>query len=419
MVGGGPAAWALCRGLVQRGQRPIVVAPASAARADEATLCAFVDEVTGSPPLPSGFVADVFPRTIVDTGDGAIDLARPYARLSPAALARSMGGAVDVIDDHVATVVDDGRAVTTAGGRTIHAAFIVDASGHQPVLVRKAGLARPSAQQAAFGLLVDGSDEQLAPGTALFMDWRSPFGPGDVDDGGPPSFLYALAFDDGRLLLEETSLAASPAVPFDVLQRRLLARLRRRGTRIRRERGVERVLFPMHSALPLPAQPVGAFGAALGLVQPVTGYTVARSLRAVDVVADVVVGDVNAGRAPLAVAEALTARVWTPEARARRRLQLFGLDALCAFDGTAARAFFSAFFAQPAPTWRGFLDGTLPSADLRRAMWRLFATVPSSVRLHLLRGALSPLAPAVVGDVVRGVVASDVSAAAPAFGVSP
>ncbi len=416
VVGAGPSALALARGLIARGLRPTLVAPGGHDVGGDATLCAFVDEVAQTSP-PPGFVADVFARTIAHTGQGAIDLQRPYARLAPGALARAVGPDVDVVDDRVVSVADDGRSVVCVGGRALPAAFVVDASGHQPALVRRAGSSRPPAQQAAFGVFVDGKDAELPPGTALFMDWRTPFGPDDVDDGGPPSFLYALAFDDGRLLLEETSLAASPAVPFDVLEKRLRARLRRRGTQIAREHAVERVLFPMQGALPLPAQPVGAFGAALGLVQPVTGYTVARSLRAVDVVADLIVDGVRNRRDPRAISAENLARVWTHEARARRRLQLFGLDALCSFDGEAARAFFTAFFAQPQPAWRGFLDGTLPATDLRRAMWRLFAAVPASVRLHLLRGALSPVAPGVVGDVVKGVVVHDESA--PAFGASP
>lgn len=425
---------ALARGLVARGVRPTLLAPGGLAGSNDATLCAFLDEVAAT--APPGFVADVFPRTLVHTGRGAVDLQRPYARLAPRALARAVGDGVAVVDDRVVAVADDGRAVTTASGRTLAASFVVDATGHRPVLVRQTSTAssrlpapaspsaqsaaQQSAQQAAFGIFVDGVDDELTPGTALFMDWRAPFGPDDVDDGGPPSFLYALAFGDGRLLLEETSLAAAPAVPFDVLEKRLRARLRRRGTRIRREIGVERVLFPLQGALPLPAQPVGAFGASLGLVQPVTGYTVARSLRAVDVVADVVVAGIRVGTAPRSIADDVLSRVWTPEARARRRLQLFGLDALCAFDGDSARAFFGAFFEQPAPVWRGFLDGTSSSIELRRSMWRVFAAVPSSVRLHLMRGAFSPLASAVVGDVVKDVVAHGARPAdAPAFGATP
>jgi len=420
IVGSGPAALGLARGLVARGVRPRLVAPAGLGGSGEAvggpTLCAFVDQLPTAPP---GFVADVFATTLVETGQGAVDLRRPYARVAPAAFARALAGEVDVVLQRAVSVSAAGDAVVTADGVARPAAVVVDATGHAPALLRRAPAGRLPAhsavpEQAAFGVFVEGEDDALPPGTALFMDWRSPWRRGELGDGGPPSFLYALAFADGRLLLEETSLAAAPAVPFAVLERRLRARLQRRGTLIRRELGVERVLFPMQAEPPLPSQPVTAFGAALGLVQPVTGYSVARTLAAVDVVADTLVVGARAGQRPAAIADDVTARVWTAEARARRRLQLFGLDALCSFDAVAARAFFTAFFVQPAPLWRGFLDGTLSSTALRRAMWRLFATVPASVRLHLLRGALSPQSPGVVGDALASVVAP--AADAPAFG---
>jgi lycopene beta-cyclase len=414
VVGGGPAALALAHGLVARGIRPTLVTPGGRGTNDGGhTLCAFVDEVPTAAAVP-GLMADVFERTLVQTGRGAVDLCRPYARLAPGALAAALGDQIDVIDARAVAVDAGGARLIAADGRSLPVAVAIDATGHAPALVRRAATRRPTIEQTAYGIFVDGEDDELPPGTALFMDWRSPFAPDDGQDGGPPSFLYALAFADGRLLLEETSLASSPAVPFAVLERRLRARLRRRGTRIRREHSVERVVFPMQAALPLPAQAVTAFGAALGLVQPVTGYSVARTFRAVDVVADTLVAGVRNGDGPREIATAVLARVWTPEARARRRLQLFGLDALCSFDGDAARNFFGAFFAQTAPIWRSFLDGTLPSAELRRAMWHLFAAVPPPVRRHLLRGALSPLAPGVVGDAVASVVVPPDSA--PAFG---
>jgi lycopene beta-cyclase len=93
--------------------------------------------------------------------------------------------------------------------------------------------------------------------------------------------------------------------------------------------------------------------------------------------------------------------VWSPEALARRSLQLFGLDALCAFDDGDARAFFAAFFALPRGQWLGFLDGTLSAAALRRAMLDVFTAVPGRLRLRLARGGLSPVAIDVARDLVR------------------
>ncbi len=48
-----------------------------------------------------------------------------------------------------------------------------------------------------------------------------------------PTFLYAMPFSDTRLFLEETSLVARPAVPFEELKRRLDARLDHYGIKIK------------------------------------------------------------------------------------------------------------------------------------------------------------------------------------------
>ena len=48
-----------------------------------------------------------------------------------------------------------------------------------------------------------------------------------------PTFLYAMPFSDTRLFLEETSLVARPAVPFEELKRRLDARLAHYGIKIK------------------------------------------------------------------------------------------------------------------------------------------------------------------------------------------
>ena len=48
-----------------------------------------------------------------------------------------------------------------------------------------------------------------------------------------PTFLYAMPFSDTRLFLEETSLVARPAVPFEELKQRLDARLAHYGIKIK------------------------------------------------------------------------------------------------------------------------------------------------------------------------------------------
>ncbi len=378
IVGRGPAAAALCRALVDRGAAVTVVGPD--AGPPRHTLCAFADQV------PSSLVGAQFPRAIVASADGRKDLERPYVRLDPEACVRFPVAAA-VIDARVEALLTSGVS-TTAG--PMEADVVVDASGHAPVLVRKGSSA--AAYQSAYGVVVDGRDDELPDGTALFMDWRDH----GVDDGGPPSFLYALSCR-GRLLLEETTLASWRPVPTSILKQRLERRLQRRGTVIDATIDEEVVEFPMGGGLPRRGQRVAAFGAALGLVSPLSGYSVARSLAHADRVADVLAGPRDGAAL---VGDAVLDVVWDREGRQRRRLERFALRAACAFAQREADAFFSTFFSLPAAQWRGFLDGTAVVDDLRRTMWSLFGAVSPALRRRLVAGAASLDGLAVAKDLV-------------------
>ena len=363
----------LALALHARGRRATVIDPAGLSSSPN-TLCAFADQV------PVAFRAEEFPTTVVVTEEGELDLHRAYARIDTARLARDAAGVVDVAIDHVNGSSDDGRLVRTGRG-TFDAGVIVDISGHRPLLVaREQGT---QTMQSAFGLIVRGVDDALPPGTALFMDWRS----SGVDDGGPPSFLYALSGSDGRLLLEETTLASSAPVSAALLKRRLAARLRRRGTRIDVVVDEEHVAFSMGAGLPRRRQAVAAFGAAAGLVQPVSGYSIARAFAAAPAVAAAIDAGMGREAAPIDIADDVNEALWPPPARDVRRLQRFGLSALCAFDAAENNAFFAAFFSLPADQWRGYLDGDADVTAIRATMWRLFRAVPARIRRRLVTGA--------------------------------
>lgn len=372
VVGAGPAAVSLATALQRRGQLVTVRAPGGLKPRGH-TLCAFVDQ------LDEAVIGDRYPRSVVETEAGAVELHRAYARIDDTRGRAALAEACTVLDARV-----DASTVWPKGE------VVVDATGHDPVLLRRENANQ--AWQSAFGIVVRGTDVHLPPGTALFMDWRS----AGVDDGGPPSFLYALSGDDGRLLLEETTLASWSPVPTEMLRKRLETRLRRRGTVIDHVLGDEVVCFPMAGGLPRRGQRVAGFGASLGLVSPVSGYSVARALALAPVVADAIVA-ANAD----AVGDAVVDAVWTPEARSLRTLQRFALTAACRFNQREASAFFGAFFALPAPQWRGFLDGTDSVTQARSTMLALFSSSTSSLRLRLMAGAWSRTGVAVATDVFR------------------
>ncbi|MGH3774001.1 MAG: lycopene cyclase family protein, partial [Pseudonocardiaceae bacterium] len=107
------------------------------------------------------------------------------------------------------------------GGDGRRAAIVLDATGAARSVLG-ATVRRGAAEQTAVGVLVDAdaARDLVAPGSALFMDWRPHHG-----ETGWPTFLYAVPVPPDRVLLEETSLARRPGLGLAVLRRRLHARL--------------------------------------------------------------------------------------------------------------------------------------------------------------------------------------------------
>lgn len=371
ITGGGPAALALAAAADDLGLQVCILSASNAGHGD-ATLALFADEAHGLP------LRARTERTVVEAG-GEVDLRRAYGVLDLGALAAMLPTRVQRISGQARHT--DGHTVTLADGTVLRARSIVDATGARPALVQTEP-SRP-AWQTAYGQFVEG-DLGLDGDTALLMDW-SPV----HDDDGQATFLYALPLGGGRFLVEETVLCARPAVPVESLRRRLEARLLRRGAQVQRVHGEERVAIPMGTGLPLRGQRIAAFGAALGLIHPTSGYSVARSLAHAPRVAAVIADALARGREePLG--DLVLDAVWTREAREARALFLFALEAARRFNRAESERFFAAFFAQPASRWRGFLDGTLDVRELRASMFDLFARGGTRMRLALARGLLGP-----------------------------
>jgi lycopene beta-cyclase len=230
----------------------------------------------------------------------------------------------------------------------------------------------------------------------LLGDWWPPR-PGDEAgrrplDRGEPTFLYALRLDDGGWLLEETSLAARPALPLSLLEDRLGARLDALGARLGPVRAVEHVHIPMGAGVPRPQRVVG-FGAAGGLVHPATGYSVAASLRVAPALARAVADGLARRATPEAVAAAGWAAVWPSGRRRARALEDYGLGALLRLDQAGAQDFFDAFFSVEREQWAPYLAGTASPGEVSSLMRRVFAAAPWRVRTRLATGDVRRLAP--------------------------
>jgi lycopene beta-cyclase len=389
VLGAGPAGLAIAGALEARGLRVGVVAPDLGNGAPPAwrpTYCAWLDELqeVGH----ADVVDQVWPGAVVHLAAGRQhDLPRAYARVDKARLAARLharASAVTWIRGAVtsATHTATSTTVSLADGATAEAALVIDAAGHRPALVRLA--ATPAAAlQTAVGRVLTLARSPWPSDRAVLMDFDpAPLG----TDEGPPTFLYVLPLADGRVFVEETCLAARPAVPAAVLAARLDRRLAALGiSGATPGEGGEWVSIPMGG--PLPSDPrVLGFGAAAGMIHPASGYLLPRVLGAADRVAAEVAVTLGArgGTPTRAVASGWEA-LWPPDRKQRRALYRFGLEALVAMDPAATRAFFDHFFRLPTEAWSGYLSDRLTAPELRVVMLKLFGSAPLALKWRLAR----------------------------------
>ncbi|GAB2673834.1 lycopene cyclase family protein [Gordonia jinhuaensis] len=359
VVGAGPAGRALAQRLAVAGVSTTLVDPAPHRRW-AATYAGWSDEFPEwlSPAAVAVELPSVSARARTDH-----EIARAYRVLDVGALQDALTLEEVRIVASRAARLDRGRVVLD-DGRELVADAVFDARGGPD----------GGPRQTAFGVVVarSAADTVLADRDAVLMDWSGP----DAR-GGSPSFLYAIPLNDTEILLEETCLAGDPALPVAELRDRLRMRIGALAERPRRTETVSFTLLPRHRRPWRTLVP--EFGAAGGLKNPVTGYSVGASLAAADPVARAVAG----GREPMA-------SLWSRPARAVHRLRLRGLAALLALDPTETVDFFDTFLALPVAAQRAYLTGRTDVRGVTAAMGRVFAASDTTTRLTLARESTRP-----------------------------
>lgn len=399
VIGSGPAGCAAAAALAERGIDVVWIA-SDHAMSWGATYGAWADELIASlvdidaqPELTSRRWSSV---TVVD--EVAHRVERGYVvfdneQLRTSLTERAIAAGATLRSGEVSSIVerDGGARVIKRDGIHVDVAVVIDASGWPSV----SGPRRSDAVawQSAWGLLVrtDALPEPWRVDEPVLMDWSS----AGADDGTRvATFAYALEVADGITLVEETALASRPALADGVLRRRLLTRLGWDGrfddlVRSGDVLGTEQVRIPMGIAPPQPRGPVIAFGAAGGMVNPVTGYSVAASLREAPRVA-VAVGDgLRAREDGSMIAQRAIDALWPRPRRLVWQMQRYGLGALLRMDDAACRDFFAAFFAQR--EWERYLSGTIAPREVAALMTGTYRSVRPRTRRSLRRGELRGL----------------------------
>ncbi|MGE2738030.1 lycopene cyclase family protein [Mycolicibacterium vaccae] len=273
--------------------------------------------------------------------------------------------------------------VELGDGSVLRARVVVDAGGRWRPLDRVTSDRTP-AEQTAYGLILDeaAAAPLIAPGEALFMDWRADYG-----ETGWPTFLYVVPLGAGQVLVEETSLARRPGFPLATLRRRLHARLAHHGIEVpkdaRREKVSFRVDHPRHRG-----SDVLGFGAAAPLVHPATGFSLAASLALAPQVAAAITAHLPDG--PDSALAAAQAVVWPRSAQVIHRLRRIGLEALLRMPPDEVPGFFERFFTLPdAHRWT-YLTSRDDVRGMAAAMGCLFRVSDGRLRRRLVLPAVLP-----------------------------
>lgn len=332
VVGAGPAGRAIAHRGALAGLQVALIAPDVDARW-KPTYAAWADDLPDW--LDPSAITARSPTVAVYTPARRV-LDRAYVTLGTAELQDSLTLDGVAVHPHRADVVGSDRVVL-GDGAVVRARNVVDARGLHD---------REAPAQTAYGIVVERSvaEPLLDDAGAILMDWRG------AQDDPTPTFLYVIPLDDDRVLLEETCLAAAPAMSIKELRGRLTARLGRYGVNTDElaVSATEKVHFSLLDTARQPWEPGRPlrFGAAGGMLHPATGYSVAESLSAADsLIAAVATGD-DPARA-----------LWPWQARAVYRLRVRGLSALLNLPHSDLAGFFDAFFAAPAGHRRAYLSG--------------------------------------------------------------
>jgi lycopene beta-cyclase len=323
-------------------------------------------------------------------GARAHRLRRTYATFDNALLQPALRHGVNhrlarVTDVVTARVADrEGHRLVLDTGETVRARVVVDATGWPGRFARSSATRAPAWQTALGVVLAEPPQGDL--GRATFMDFRRVIGvdgaPSSVGPHGVTTFCYSLPMSDGWLV-EETVLAARPAIEPIALLPRLAARLGRHPDNVLADAiRTEYVRIPLGGSRPGPDQPIVAFGAAAGYVHAATGYSVAASIRAAPRVAAAIARTLAASDGvcdPAPIAEA----VWPASMRRTRILHDYGLEVLLDLDDDDVRSFFDAFFELPPEDWTAYLRVDAPPGEISAVMARLFRSSSWRVRRRL------------------------------------
>ena len=412
IVGAGPAGLTLATALAERDLEVALISPAWPVPWPN-NYGIWLDELTQADAMLHDCIAHRWDQVWFWGRQDGRCLRRSYVLLENHSVVERMaarfaraGGEVIVASARGARHDAASSRVEVDGAPDIIADLVIDATGHEPVLVHRAPSRHPGVQ-VAHGVLATLSAKSTPLEEMRLMDWRPATSSASPDEITSPTFLYAMPLgedEDGqRVFFEETSLVARPALPIEVCEARLEARLAREGFVLAKTHHVERCFIPMGHPVPDMNQRVVGWGGAASMVHPATGYQMNRVLTWAPGVADAIAFALESGARGAPLSSASWQAIWTPERLQRRRFYTYGLETMLDFDLDGLSTFFHTFFDRPEHLWRGYLSGTASASEIARLMFGVFGGVSNDLRLELMKPAFG----ATAQDLVAGLLGTD------------
>ena len=378
VLGAGPGGAAITHSLVRRGLSVALVDP-RLGHSWHQTLGSWVDDLDPCDDslVLKGLARATWPIVRV-VGVREHELSRPYLVFDNDALrSHLIGIGLRPIAERAISVVErfdhDGfhREVGLESGGVIAARVVVDAGGSSSgFLLRQRH--RATGVQSAYGVVTRRAGVVPA-GSFTLMDWSQVH-----PSKAAPTFLYGMDFGDGTAMVEETSLVEK--APRSARELRELLHARLGGDVSDDALDIEDVHIEMGGAPPTPSTRVVGFGAAGGFVHPVTGYSVAASLRAAPKLAESIRLGIAAGQSSDQLTSRAWSEVWSPALLRTRALHDYGLATLGRLGHREIQIFFDAFFSLSEDRWSSYLRIDTPPRSIMRTMTSLFLSLPRSMQ---------------------------------------
>ncbi len=386
VIGDGPAGSALARVCRQQGIDVVLVGDDAPWTATYSTWADDLVDESGVELVDVDAVVAIASAEVWAHGARPHRLARTYATLDNDRLRAALREDVEHRRARVerVSVGPDGHRLELVDNSTMIARVVIDATGWPARFARHESERAPAWQTALGVVLPEPPPGDL--GNPTFMDFRRVLGPdgapSSVGPSGVTTFCYSLPVSDGWLV-EETVLAARPAIEPIALLPRLAARLGRHPDSVLADAiRTEYVRIPLGGSRPGPEQPIVAFGAAAGYVHAATGFSVAASIRAAPRVA-VAIGRALESASGTVDPTPISEAVWTAPMRRTRVLHDFGLEVLLDLDDDEVRGFFDAFFELSTADWSAYLRVDTPPGEVSAVMARLFRSSSWQLRRRL------------------------------------